>query len=261
MSFNIDKITNLPNLTLNDTHSDITALKYYLKRFGYLGNHPTLENKTLDISTQDALSNYQKKMGLNVSGNFDTDTRRIMLLTRCGTPDLLDPLGATAVGPWTRRNLSFAFGTLSTQVSENLVKTAIRNAFSTWSNAGVDLNFVEVRLSENPDIQVEWRPADDSDRNMTGLLVAHADFPPGFSLIVHSLPLPLHFDDEEHQWTVGQAIGQYDIETIALHEIGHCLGLVHSSSIDAVMYATVQPNHLSRFLQLDDLQQLRRLYP
>ena len=51
-----------------------------------------------------------------------------------------------------------------------------------------------------------------------------------------------------------------DIETVALHEIGHTLGLLHSRETDSVMAPTVSRGQTKRALHLDDLIQLRALY-
>lgn len=90
---------------------------------------------------------------------------------------------------------------------------------------------------------------------------AHADFPPGCSVVVDQLPLPVHFDDSEHTWVIGAASGGFDIETVALHEIGHILGLEHSAVSGAVMFPSVSSNFTLRALQEDDLAGLRQLYP
>jgi len=52
----------------------------------------------------------------------------------------------------------------------------------------------------------------------------------------------------------------FDIETVALHEIGHTLGLLHSDDPNAVMAPTVADNLLKRRLGRDDLVGIRRLY-
>lgn len=104
---------------------------------------------------------------------------------------------------------------------------------------------------------VEWRPAQDPDHSLVGGVLAHADFPPGFSVITNGLPLPVHFDDSEHTWAVG---GNFDIETVALHEFGHILGLLHEPNVQgAVMFPSY--SGILTALHDDDSDGLRALYP
>jgi hypothetical protein len=70
-----------------------------------------------------------------------------------------------------------------------------------------------------------------------------------------------HFDDSEHQWVVGSVVNGFDIETVALHEIGHILGLQHSNVAGSVMFPTVSSNSTKRALTADDLGGVRELYP
>ena len=77
---------------------------------------------------------------------------------------------------------------------------------------------------------------------MTGATLAHSDYPPGCGYYGNALPRPLHFDDQENAWVIGAVSGQFDVETVALHEIGHILGLLHSSVPGAVMFPTVSDN-------------------
>lgn len=56
----------------------------------------------------------------------------------------------------------------------------------------------------------------------------------------------------------GPASGRYDIEGVALHELGHCLGLDHSDDSTAVMYAYYNG---SRSLTSDDISGFQYLYP
>jgi predicted Zn-dependent protease len=62
-------------------------------------------------------------------------------------------------------------------------------------------------------------------------------------------------------WVDGAVEGGFDIETIALHELGHLLGLKHSGVAGSVMLATVSANSTLRTLQPDDLSGIRALYP
>ena len=67
----------------------------------------------------------------------------------------------------------------------------------------------------------------------------------------------IHFDTAEN-WTIGSA--GVDIYSIALHEIGHALGLGHSNVADAVMKATFNPNGNFNGLSSDDIIGIQYLY-
>ena len=123
------------------------------------------------------------------------------------------------------------------------------------------LTFTEVAAAQSPEVFVEFRPANDPDHSMVGGVLAHADFPPGYSVIVKGLPLPVHYDDQEHKWVDGAVAGAFDIETVGLHEFGHILGLAHSSVAGAVMYPSVSSNLTKRSLTEDDRLAIRNLYP
>jgi hypothetical protein len=92
---------------------------------------------------------------------------------------------------------------------------------------------------------------------MTGGTLAHADC----SVVTNSLPKPVHFDDTEHTWSVGAVANAFDVETVALHEIGHIVGLAHSSVAGAVMLPTVNSNFTRRALSADDIAGFDTLYP
>jgi hypothetical protein len=49
------------------------------------------------------------------------------------------------------------------------------------------------------------------------------------------------------------AAGQYDFETAVMHELGHVLGLGHSSNATSVMYANLAPGTTDRTLTTADL--------
>lgn len=135
------------------------------------------------------------------------------------------------------------------------MQDAINSAFRTWANTNTNLSFTQVNANQNPDILIEWRPQADPDLSMAGDTIAHADFPPGHWIITTQLPLPLHFDDSE-TWAIG---GYIDIESVALHEIGHCLGLLHSEDHqEAVMFPSYQG--IRRSLSADDILGVRSLY-
>ena len=175
---------------------------------------------------------------------------------------------ARVIGPWNDPTLSFGFGTMRGDIfagpGKNIPeawKDAVRAAFQTWTAAHEAVSFTEA--DTDLDILVEWRPTNDPDipGGMRGGTIAHADFPPGYSIITQTLPLPLHFDNGgEHKWVVRARPGAFDIETVALHEVGHLLGLAHSAVRGSVLFPTVRQNFLLRELQWDDYVALGRLY-
>ncbi|KAF5196212.1 Metalloendoproteinase [Thalictrum thalictroides] len=67
-----------------------------------------------------------------------------------------------------------------------------------------------------------------------------------------------HYDADEN-WATEPITGYYDLYTIALHEIGHLLGLHHSSVEGAIMYPSIASG-VRKELHGDDVQGIRALY-
>lgn len=55
-------------------------------------------------------------------------------------------------------------------------------------------------------------------------------------------------------------ISQYDFESMLLHEVGHFMGLDHSSDADSVMLPSISNNALSRDLSLEDIREIFEKY-
>ena len=68
------------------------------------------------------------------------------------------------------------------------------------------------------------------------------------------------FNGVNFAWSDARNSRYADIETVALHEIGHLLGLDHTNLRDAVMFPSIQ-ERVRRDLGLDELEAICALYP
>lgn len=68
----------------------------------------------------------------------------------------------------------------------------------------------------------------------------------------------------DYAWSTGTPTpaGAFDVQTVMMHEIGHCLGLGDSySNVVDVMFAQVQSGAQKRSLSASDVNQLNQAYP
>ncbi len=205
---------DLDPMSLNDSQPGFENVVQFLSRFGYLLSN-TEATAVLDNKISAALRRFQAFYGLPQTGEFDDRTREEMQKPRCGLPDP-SIAGFSIACAWTDRELTYAFDVGTNDVPGTQEFNAVRSAFRTWQSAVV-INFIEVNVDNDPDILVGWGRAADPDLDMTGNVIAHADFPPNCPLLDARLPQPVHFDDEEHRWSIGAVPNAFDIETVALH--------------------------------------------
>lgn len=132
------------------------------------------------------------------------------------------------------------------------VMHSIARAFRTWE-LNSQFRFIRLLDLKNADIHIGFYKGDHGDGypfDGPGKFVAHT-FPPQDGRI--------HFDGDE-KWSNGALPGAVDLETIALHEIGHVLGLAHSQVEAAIMFPTFSLG-TTKGLNQDDLNGIKALYP
>lgn len=251
-------------------HPDIRKVQRFLTRFGYLTT--TIEPGKLDAATSKAIATYQTCMGLKGTGELTAATVRSLETPRCGSPDVdliavrssASQTDESTAGSFVLRGCSYAklnftyrFLNGTGDIAGDNERQAVRNAFATWQNTLCGVTFTE-RASGTVDFLIGWFTGDHGDGSAfdgVGNTLAHAFYPPPCG---GSHAGKMHFDDAE-TWSLTGAGGTFDTETVALHEIGHLLGLAHSSVGGSVMFPSY--GGVRRALTQDDRDGIRRLYP
>ncbi|CAI4231190.1 unnamed protein product [Auanema sp. JU1783] len=132
-----------------------------------------------------------------------------------------------------------------------IVRNTLHRAFNEWQGVS-SVTFAE-KTEGKTDLTVSFQknkhddpyPFDGRDG-----VVAHAFYPRDGRL---------HFDADE-DWTLNSDSGVNLFQT-AVHEIGHLLGLEHSTDPRAVMYASKKPFTAEFSLSDDDVRAIRKLFP
>lgn len=245
---------------------DVRNLQTLLASFGYLRG--AYQPGRFDRITAHAVRRYQRFYGLSVDGVVGDQTKTHIVQPRCGVPDLpLTPMAASPHAPFVlrgcsydRRELTYAFVNQTDDLPLNRQREIVRDAFSAWA-AVADLGFVEVGVDDNPDFPVGWHrgghgdgsPFDDAG-GPNGNTLAHAFFPPPCG---GPHAGAMHFDEAE-TWIDDPQDAGIRLLQVAIHEVGHLLGLSHSNDTSAIMFAFYSPDRVS--LSADDVAGITALY-
>uniref|UniRef100_W5L3D5 Matrix metallopeptidase 17b n=1 Tax=Astyanax mexicanus TaxID=7994 RepID=W5L3D5_ASTMX len=260
------------------TEDESIRLVDWLTKYGYL---PPPDPSTGQLQAWSAVTQAVKAMqmfaGLNDSGTLDEETLRLMQTPRCSLPDdvggQMAPLSAPhsktrgqrmrrAVSSWKRRNINWrlrSYPTSST-LSREMIRSLVFYALRVWAEP-TPLEFHEVGGPEGADLQIDFLHGSHGDGypfDGVGGAVGHAFFPsdPDRAGGVHL--------DAEEEWAFRQPASEgTDLFTVLVHELGHALGLSHSSARRSVMRPYYQgpladPLHFS--LGSPDREHITTLY-
>lgn len=255
---------------LADDDGDValSGARQFLARFGYLPADSTAFGPVVasadattvvdDAAVHDALRQYQHFNGLPITGALDPATAAQMSRPRCGFPDVLI-IGEFVVhgNRWDRLALTYRFDNFSPDLSDGETRAAMQAAFALWS-AVTPLTFAEV-FDASADLVIRFVTGDHGDGSSfdgPGRVLAHAFFPPPNA---GALAGDVHFDEAE-VWhgRLPTPADRFDFMTVAAHEIGHSLGLQHSTVAEALMFPSYSGPH--RFLAPDDVAGVQSLY-
>jgi hypothetical protein len=162
---------------------------------------------------------------------------------------------------WDHRVITYTFANTTADIASDGGRQAVREAFALWE-AKTSVRFLEV-CSTPADIVLSWATGahgDSDDFDGMGGVLAHAFAPPLSGVPVDPLTGDVHFDDAETWTTVaqGSANQPIDLVSIAAHEIGHSLGLDHTTVSGSLMNAYYSSSH--RYLGPDDIAGIQSIY-
>jgi peptidoglycan hydrolase-like protein with peptidoglycan-binding domain len=253
------------DLALGASGPAVRTVNAYLTEYGYFPN-PGLQHDypawrpivatapsridAYDSATAEAIRALQRAAALPQTGVVDAATRAVLAQPRCGVPD-----GIEAADPSDKFALSgFAFGksALTWKASgtdDGITVTQLRSvvaaAAATWSPS--KYTFTQI-TSGAADITVLFASTDANGADMPSTTLGST------ATIDGRKEIRLNVDVS---WSVAATTPttSQDLQTVVLHEVGHAIGLAHSSIRSpqvAVMYGSVSKGTQRRNLRPDD---------
>ncbi|CAI0414477.1 unnamed protein product [Linum tenue] len=243
-------------------------LKQYLQKFGYYLNDHKQNDDEFDELLEAAIKRYQRTHRIPVSGSLDRATTAQLIIPRCGVSDhdlvmTLDYYGDQkdyrffrGKPKWNKNNLRYKFGPKSRPpagLKERTIKAAVDKALQSWKNV-TEFTFDYVASTTAPaDLKISFFSRDHGDGDPfegPDGHTAHA-FEPRYGEV--------HYN-ADYKWSNYPSPKEMDLQSIAVHEIGHALGLRHSDNQAAIMYPYLNLGQVKRALQRADIDGIRELY-
>ncbi|KAL8534037.1 hypothetical protein ACS0TY_010165 [Phlomoides rotata] len=285
----------IPNATIWDAFNTLVGchkgvqtkglakLKKYFQHFGYINRSYDNFSDDFDDFLEFAVKNYQLNFNLNATGELDDQTLKHIVLPRCGNADIVNGTSTMHSGKasnsfsanssihtvghytffpnrprWPRQRYQLTYAFQPENQLTDVVKGVFSRAFERWSEV-TPLTFTETTSYGRADIRIGFFSGEHGDGEpFDGVLgtLAHAFAPPVGRF---------HLDGDEN-WVIdgdfmnSSPLSAVDLESVAVHEIGHLLGLGHSSVEDSIMYPTISSGIRKVELANDDVEGIQELY-
>ena len=159
----------------------------------------------------------------------------------------------------------------SDNISDGSYETSLRNAIDAWNDVDGSVVHLAENTSASQQARTDWESSSVhmmlfDENNSSGY------FPFGSGTVAIT-PLwffgsgaisdaDVLFNGNNFQFTTSGVPGQFDVQDVATHELGHLLGLDHSGVAGSTMFPYVDTTViLHRSLSVDDMHGMRDAYP
>ncbi|XP_052863601.1 matrix metalloproteinase-2-like [Anopheles cruzii] len=237
----------------------------FMRRFGYLEKGPTQAEALYSAEAiVDAIRHVQKFGNLPQTGVLDRRTLQLMSAPRCGVVDVMQHdqslrhrryvIGSES---WRKRRITYFIANWSSKVGEESVARFMAKAFGEWSKYS-NLRFVRV-YDPSADIIVGFGSGHHGDNypfDGPGNILAHAFYP----YEMNAYGGDIHFDEDENWKENSTHLSEgVDFYSVAIHELGHSLGLAHSPVYSSLMFPYYK-GITQGTLDYDDILAMYQLY-
>ncbi|XP_053695484.1 72 kDa type IV collagenase-like [Sabethes cyaneus] len=237
----------IPNVTEQDAEIMLRGLGYNEIEDVDGSEINTRMSDSTERSLADLIRIFQQQHGLEETGILDDETKLVIASPRCGSKKSAKT--KDGVMKWTKQRLTYRIHNYPRGKTAKPIRNSLARAFSEWSKV-TNLDFEEVS-DAGADIEVRFGGTFHNQRGDQCIFedpntLAHAFYPEIGDV---------HFNSK--YFFEGDATMEDFLDT-ALHEIGHSLGLEHSSSKASLMHPTESNGFTEP--QPMDVQKIQSMY-